>query len=227
MLRATLKLHFLFAVMASSAVAAPLTVSSYTTLNGATGSFDYRDFTYLPCPASNCTTTAAALSGGTGKLTDGVSPVLDWFQQGSATSWVGWDSGQGLANPTVTFFFSQSVTVNTVTIWETNSRSGGVAQPGSIVIGGVSHPLSADTINLTPHAVTFTSLNLTGSSIAIQFNQAAGFQWLMIGEVSFDGSVITATPEPASLTLFVLASAGMMFFRRRLTLKDPSKNLQQ
>ena len=58
--------------------ATQLTVSSYSMNNGATGGFDYHDFTYLPCPGNNCNITGAYLSGGTGKLTDGVSPSLNW-----------------------------------------------------------------------------------------------------------------------------------------------------
>ena len=191
---------------------APLTVSTYSMLNGATGSFNYRDFAYIPC-AGICDTTGAALSGGTGKLTDGVSPALDWFQQGQNTQWVGWDSGQGLLNPAVTFNFSQSVTVNTVTIWASNSRTGGVALPSSIAIGGSNFVIAPDLGNTSPRALVFSALNFTGSSLTVQLNQSAS-PWVIIGEVSFDGSSGGAIPEPASLVLVGCAIPLLAFAYR-------------
>ena len=193
-------------------IGAPLTVSSYSMLNGATGSFNYRDFTYIPC-AGICDTTGAALSGGKGKLTDGVSPALDWFQQGQNTQWVGWDSSQGLLNPAVTFNFSQSVTVNTVTIWASNSRSGGVALPSNIIIGGTNFVIAPDTSNTSPRALVFSALNFTGSSLTVQLNQSAS-PWVIIGEVSFDGSGSSVIPEPSSLVLVGCAIPLLAFAYR-------------
>ena len=106
---------------AASAGAAPLMVSSYSMFNGATGSFDYRDFTYTPCNGV-CDVTGASLSGGVGKLTDGVSPALSWYQYGEFTPWVGWDVNQtnGL-DPAVTFNFPGVEHINSVTVWVDNT----------------------------------------------------------------------------------------------------------
>ncbi|MFN0102777.1 MAG: hypothetical protein ACKV2U_11885 [Bryobacteraceae bacterium] len=207
-----LKLAVVALVSTFGMLAAPLTVSSYTMLNGAQGSFNYRDFTYTPC-AGICDTTGAPLSGGTGKLTDGISPVLDWYQQGQNTQWVGWDSAQGLLNPVVTFFFSQSVTVNTVTIWTSNSLSGGVGLPSAVIIGGTNFAIVPDPVDTNPRDLIFNALNFTGSSLTVQLNQSA-FQWVMVGEVSFDGN-INGIPEPASLILVCCALPLLAALRRR------------
>jgi hypothetical protein len=77
-----------------SAYAANIPVSSYSMNNGAAGSYDYRDFDYVPCNGV-CDVTNAPLSGGTGKLTDGVLPSTNWNEEGYLTQWVGWDIYQG------------------------------------------------------------------------------------------------------------------------------------
>ena len=203
----------LLVTAAGSASAAPLTVQSYAMNNGAHGSFNYRDFTYLPC-AGVCNTTNAALSGGTGKLTDGVSPALSWYQYGENTPWVGWDTSQGQLNPTVTFNFASMVTIQSVTIWVDDSLgAGGVQLPASVTIGATNHVITPDGINAPPRAYTFSGLGLTGSSVSLQFFHTPGFQWLMVGEVSFDGG--TAIPEPVSLALLGTGFAALGLIRRR------------
>ena len=182
--------------------------------NGATGAFNYRDFTYVPCNGA-CDSTGAALSGGAGKLTNGISPTLDWNQEGNSTSWVGWDATQGLSNPVVTFLFPGVVTVDTVAVWASNSRTGGVALPDAIVIGGVSHAVVADTGNLSPRALVFSGLNLWGNSLTVGFNQASGFPWTIIGEVSFDGSQSSDVPEPGTWLLIGTALPLLVALRRR------------
>lgn len=81
-----------------SAYATEIPVASYSMNNGAAGSYDYRDFTYVPCNGV-CDVTNAPLSGGAGKLTDGVLPSTDWNQEGYMTQWVGWDIYQGGSIP--------------------------------------------------------------------------------------------------------------------------------
>src|SRR3974390_2198159 len=100
-----LRIFLSILVLTAWASATQLTVSTYSMYNGGTGSYDYRDFTYVPCNGV-CDVTSAPLSGGTGKLTDGVTPALSWYQYGWWTPWVGWYTPYtNETNPIVTFNF--------------------------------------------------------------------------------------------------------------------------
>jgi hypothetical protein len=200
-------------VLSIAASAAQLTVASYAMNNGAMGGYDYTDFTYLPCPGNSCDTTNAYLSGGTGKLTDGVSPSLSWDQYGLLTPWVGWDRNQGQLNPTVTFNFGGPVTVNSVTVWLDNSiGNGSVFLPDGFSVNGTYFAIAPDYINPAPRGYTLSGLNISGSSVDVQFFQSSlGYQWVMVGEVTFNG---TPTPEP---TTMALTGGGLLlaWWRRR------------
>jgi hypothetical protein len=209
-------LHGLAALVAmATANASSLTVVSYSMPNGGTGSFNYQDFTYLPCPASDCTTTGASLSGGTGKLTDGISPTTDWDAEGTNTQWVGWDTSEaGGTDPLVTFNFATTVDINLVTLWMDNTNgAGGVSLPASVSIGGSSF-LFAPPVS-GPSGYTFSGLNIVGNSVGIQFFQTPGSNsWIMVGEVSFSGSSSASTPEPATWAM-IAGGFGWLLFRRR------------
>jgi hypothetical protein len=206
-----LLLGLLFSAIAGYAAQIP--VSSYTMLNGAHGSFNYRDFTYVPCNGL-CDVTGAPLSGGTGKLTDGVSPTTSWDQEGEDTQWVGWDSSQGLANPTVTFLFGGQVTIHSVTIWVDNTIGrGGVYLPASVTIGGANFVIPPDNNDPNPRAYTF-DVDITGSSVDVQFFQTDGWPWLMVGEVSFYDTSQNV-PEPTTMTLAAVGMAAAWWRRRK------------
>jgi hypothetical protein len=198
-----LKLGFLFLLaFVLPAGAVPLTVASYTMENGGGGALDYHDFSYLPCPNNGCDITGYPLSGGTGKLTDGVSPMTNWDAEGTQTQWVGWSTFDPFGkNARVTFFFPDTVTVQTVTVWVDNSLTGGVSAPNLIWVSGdgflskTSFPIAADPVNPAPRGYTLSGLNITGNSIDVEFFQPD--IWMMIGEVSFDG-ISSAVPEPAT-----------------------------
>jgi len=192
----------------AGASAAPLAVSSYSMANGGTGAYNYQDFSYTPCPGGDCIITGAPLSGGVGKLTDGVSPTGNWYAYGDATPWVGWYSGYpGGADPTVTFNFAGSQNIDSVTVWVDNSLgAGGVSLPDSVVIDGVSHSIAPDYGDGAPRGYTFSGLGLSGSSVDIQFNQGAT-PWIMVGEVSFDGN--GAVPEPATWAMMLMGIGGL------------------
>jgi hypothetical protein len=175
-------------------------VASYSMFNGGTGAFDYRDTSYVPCPANSCDTTGAFLTGGTGKLTDGVLPSVDW-SAGEPEGWVGWENQEtNGSNPTVTFFFSGTPTINSITVWFDNTLGGGgVGAPGSISVNGTNYDSIPQSIG-GPQAFTINGLNITGTSVDMQFFQTD--PWIMIGEVTFNGTSAPPVPEPGTLVLF-------------------------
>ena len=73
---ALLKRAILLLCSAWTIWAAPIIPTSYSLANGEEGYWIYQDTTYLPCPASSCTTSGAPLAGGTGMLTDGFTPAF-------------------------------------------------------------------------------------------------------------------------------------------------------
>ena len=185
-----------FLFLAVGASATQLTVSSYSMFNGGTGSFNYRDFTYVPCNGV-CDVTGAALSGGTGKLTDGVSPNLSWYQYGEFTPWVGWSTAEtNGVNPTITFNFASTETVTSVTVWVDNTIGfGGVYLPSGVMIDGDFFTIAPDNVNPNPRAYTFP-VNITGNSVDVQFFQTSGIPWVMVGEVSFNRAQRHLNPRP-------------------------------
>ena len=201
-----------------SAVAGSLTVANYSMYNGAAATYTYWDSTYLPCTGGDCTTTGAFLSGGKGLLTDGTVPTLNWNNGGSA-QWVGWYIGFTNENdPTITFNFASTVTVNSVTAWVDNTNgTGGVALPLSVCVD-VTHCLTAPDAGSPssgPTSYTISGLNISGSSFTVQFNQNPADGWVMAGEVQFQGTVGATVPEPATWALMVGGVAFALLRRRR------------
>lgn len=203
---------------AASAVAVPIAVTSYSMLNGtgnaSGGTFNYWDRSYTGTGAA--TTDGATLSGGTGDLTDGYAETQSWnlVENGAGIGpYVGWRSGF-VTNPTVTFNFAGTPTITSIGINLDNSGIGGVFAPSSILIDGVDTAFTAPTgVGL----VSFTGLNLTGSSHTIQFVQNGGGNWAFVSEVGFAGS---AVPEPAAWALMItgFAMVGASARRRRALL---------
>lgn len=197
---------------AAPALAVSVPVASYDMPNGGSGSYHYWDLNYSGAGATS--TDGAALSGGTGDLTDGVVAALPWYavENGAGTGpYVGWYVGQ-TANPLVTFNFSGSPTITSMSIHVDNSFAGGVYAPGAILIDGVNTAFTAPAGG-TIGWINFTGLNLTGGSHTVQFNQQPG-TWTFVSEVTFASNV----PEPASWAMMIagFGLVGASMRRRRL-----------
>ena len=199
------------ALTALPATAVQVFSTSYDMINGggqtSGGSANYWDLSYSGSGAASV--DGAALSGGSGDLTDGYVPPVYWYAVESPAGtgpYVGWNQ-VGQANPVITFHFAPGTTVTGLNVFVDNTTFGGVWAPQTILIDGVNTAFSAPTFG-TIGWINFTGLNLTGSSHTLELRQYAG-KWQFVGEVTFDGSVTAGVPEPASWALMI-AGFGMV-----------------
>ena len=199
----------LLAVLGTSLLSASaLSPLSYDVLNGETGTFDYHDNSYT---GSGCTTcNLSPLTGGLGDLTDGVIATQNWFA--TPLLYVGWIS----QNPPITFHFGSSKLINSITIHvDDSNNNGGVSTPGSAVVevgGSTLNFALTDGASGAPLSFTLP-IGLTGSDLALTLNDGSDV-WVMVSEVSFDGSS-SPVPEPGAFGLIACGLGGLALVRRR------------
>ena len=207
------------AFAAPAAAVTPIFATSYDTPNGDgqahTGTYNYWDKNYTG--SGSTTTDGAALTGGSGDLTDGVVASGLWntveIDPSGTGPYVGWIKENSL-NPLVTFHFAGSPTINGIGIHLDNSGIGGVLSPSAIWIDGVNTAFTAPLLG-TAGFVNFTGLTLTGNTHSIQFFQPSAATWTFVSEVQFFSG---AVPEPASWAMMI-AGFGIVggAMRRRQT----------
>ena len=196
---------------ASALLAITLHPVSYSMLNGQSGSFNYWDEIYSG--TGNPYADLSPLSGGLGDLTDGIIATQMWYYAEKPAGngpYVGW-----YHSPIdITFYFSQSVLMNNLTIYVDDPNGwGGVYIPKSvdITMSGSTQSYSInDPPSNTPLGITFNNLNLTGNSLQLSIHRSKG--WVFLSEVTFEGSPI---PEPGTFILLGAGLIGIAAFRRK------------
>ena len=203
---------------AGAAQAAPIAVTSYDTTNGDGqahgGSYNYWDANYT---GSGATTTdglsGSVLSGGTGKLTDGVIATDPWYLVSNAAGtgqYVGWLNPNA---PTIVFHFAGSQTVDDIKLYVDNSHVGGVTAPSAVIVNGTTYANPSWVNASAPEVIDLSGLDLVGDSVTIKLEDPTA--WVFLSEVQFSGA--SAVPEPASLGLMLagVAVVGATLRRRR------------
>lgn len=203
-------------VCAAQAFAAPVTPVSYDMVNGWSGSFNYWDDSYSG--SGNTQANGAALSGGTGDLTDGYIETQNWNlvegPRGPNGPYVGWLN----INPTIDFTFDKVYDFLSVTFWVDDSDGTGfVFQPGSVTVEGVNYLIPTNP-GSAPFSYTVDLTGYSGSTLSTQLFRGSPFGsgWIFMSEVSFEVAA-PAVPVPASGLLLVAGLGGIAALRRRAT----------
>lgn len=198
-------------LFSAAAVAAPVPPVSYDMPNGNTGSYNYWDDTYSG--SGDRQSDNAALTGGTGDLTDGVIATQNWNivepPRGPNGPYVGWSS----LDPTITFFFDRAYRFSSVTFhFDDSNGAGGVAPPSSITVQSVTASIP-DQPGGAPYSQTL-DLSGLGETDSLQATITRSETWVFLSEVTFEAD-IAPVPVPAAGVLMLGALGGLAALRRR------------
>jgi len=201
----------MLSALATTASATLISPTSYDLLNGNSGSYNYWDDSYDG--NGNNQVNGAALSGGTGDLTDGIIATQNWnlveAPRGPNGPYVGWVN----INPTINFHFGSVVDVSSITIYTDDSNgTGGVSAPLSVTINGTNFSITDPTTS-DPLVLTFDNLAINASDIDITFYRRNS--WVFVSEISFDDATTTAVPIPATAWLFGSGLIGLVSISKR------------
>lgn len=179
----------ILALSPSLVAALQIPILSYDMPNGDgtqhSASYNYWDVNYSGLGDTQL--DGAPLSGGLGKLTDGVVASRDWRQTANYAGTgdhVGWQRGH-TPNPTIIFHFYGQTTIRQIQISLDNSYDGGVAAPEFVRIDGITTPFVVPDIT-DETTIGFYNLDLTGDTHTIQFYQQTYWaDWVFVSEIAF------------------------------------------
>ena len=155
---------------------------TYDMLNGEAGMYTYFDDSYDG--HGDPTQPLSPLSDGLGELVDGVIATQNWGQD--YPLYVGWVS----IDPTITFHFDGTVSINTVILHVDDSNgTGGVNPPQDVTIsmGGITLEFDVtDPPGGEPCALIFEDLDLEGDTMEITIaDHSSSGSYMMLSEVEF------------------------------------------
>ncbi len=217
------------AVAAHSALAAPVTISSYDMENGESGCRTFHDDSYGgPGATGNPAVNGSPLAGGLGELTDGILGG-NYICNPGANSWVGWINIQ----PTITFALAAPAQVARLSLWMSNGDS---FLSATGVAGSVARWVSTDGLIYTPLGTYLTTaLDRTGDGdrwidipfpdVMAQFVRIQLFDGVKVGGSNpglkpfmFVGEAViaeTEVPAPPALGLFAISALCLIAVRRK------------
>lgn len=200
-------LAVLVACLFGGGASAALMPDSYNMLNGNTGSFNYWDETYSGAGCVTCDN--AALTGGKGDLTNGITASDNWFvvePPAGNGPYVGWT-----LDPTITFHWNSAVSIHSVTFYFDDADGvGGVNAPASIVVDGNIF-IVAEPAGSAPFSYTASGLSFSGTDLVVTLQRKN--QWVFLSEAVFAGP--QAVPEPETLALVMVGLGTMAMCTRR------------
>jgi hypothetical protein len=211
-----------------SAGATPLTVISYDMINGGTSSLSssLRDDTYTG-GSGNPAVNYSSLAGGKGDLADGIFINNNWDT--NPAPYVGWSQYNptpNVASPVITFHFGSVANItgaHIYTNWQYSPGSVDFSTDGGHTWTNRIIALPAPSANVW---INFSDLGLTGDVLTLRLNDRANnsypppyytlsADWILIQEVTFDGTPAIPEPDTYAMLLAGLGLLGLAARRRK------------
>ncbi|MDQ7056940.1 MAG: DUF5011 domain-containing protein [Ghiorsea sp.] len=161
---------------------------SYAMSNGG-GNNVYIDNAYTP---GGSATAGVALSGGLGDLTDGLVPTISGPVAPDTTTYipyVGWNF-----NPTITFTFATTETIDRLRVLVDNWGGLGIVQPQQvdIIMGGITKTFAIPSHAFgAPLWLDFSGLGLSGTTLDLVLTRTTTNAWVFAAEVEFYNSTVS------------------------------------